>query len=79
MGLREYVVGRLLAFSDWIARPSLGDGERRRLAEWMAAVTLQTLDGYRALLGAVGFHAVAAEDLTDEWRTILRSVALGSR
>jgi hypothetical protein len=38
----------------------------------MAAVTLQTLDGYRALLGAVGFHAVAAEDLTDEWRTILR-------
>jgi sarcosine/dimethylglycine N-methyltransferase len=38
----------------------------------MAAVTLQTLDSYRALLGAAGFRAVAAEDLTDEWRTILR-------
>jgi len=69
---RVLAPGGRLAFSDWIARPSLGDGERRRLAEWMAAVTLQTLDGYRALLGAVGFHAVAAEDLTDEWRTILR-------
>ena len=69
---RVLAPGGRLAFSDWIARPSLDDGERRRLAEWMAAVTLQTLDGYRALLGAVGFHAVAAEDLTDEWRTILR-------
>jgi sarcosine/dimethylglycine N-methyltransferase len=35
-------------------------------------VTLQTLDSYRALVGATGFRAVAAEDLTDEWRTILR-------
>jgi SAM-dependent methyltransferase len=69
---RVLTPGGRLAFSDWIARPSLGDGERRRLAECMASVTLQTLDGYRALLGAFGFHAVAAEDLTDEWRTILR-------
>ena len=69
---RVLAPGGRLAFSDWIARPALGAGERRRLAEWMAAVTLQTLDGYRTLLGAAGFHAVAAEDLTDEWRTILR-------
>jgi sarcosine/dimethylglycine N-methyltransferase len=69
---RVLAPGGRLAFSDWIARPSLGDGERRRLSEWMAAVTLQTLDGYRALVGATGFRAVAAEDLTDEWRTILR-------
>lgn len=62
-----------LAFSDWIARPTLGDGERRRLREWMAATTLQTLDGYRGLLGAAGFHALVAEDLTDEWRQILRA------
>jgi sarcosine/dimethylglycine N-methyltransferase len=64
--------GGRLAFSDWIARPRLGDGERRRLAEWMAAVTLQTLEGYRALLGRVGFTAVEVEDVTDEWRPILR-------
>ena len=69
---RVLAPGGRLAFSDWIARPSLGDGERRRLHAWMAAVTLQTLDGYRTLLGAADFHAVAAEDLTDEWRTILR-------
>lgn len=64
--------GGRLAFTDWIARPTLGDGERRRLREWMAATTLQTLDGYRALLGAAGFRAVTAEDLADEWRAILR-------
>jgi sarcosine/dimethylglycine N-methyltransferase len=70
---RVLAPGGRLAFTDWVARPSLGDGERRRLHEWMAATTLQTLDGYRALLGAAGFHAVTAEDLADEWRTILRT------
>lgn len=64
--------GGRLAFTDWIARPALGDGERRRLEEWMAAVTLPTLEGYRALLGRAGFVSVAAEDLSDEWRAILR-------
>ena len=61
-----------LAFSDWIAHAGLGDLERARLEEWMAAVTLQSLHGYRALLGRAGFHAVQAEDLTDEWRAILK-------
>jgi len=70
---RVLAPGGRLAFSDWIARPSLGDGERRRLRDWMAAVTLQTLDGYRALLGRAGFRSVAAEDLSDEWRTIVKA------
>ncbi len=65
--------GGRLAFSDWIAQPRLGDGERRRLQEWMAATTLQTFDGYRTLLGRAGFTAVEAEDLSDEWRPILRA------
>jgi ubiquinone/menaquinone biosynthesis C-methylase UbiE len=69
---RVLAPGGRLAFTDWVARPSLGDGERRRLREWMAATTLQTLDGYRTLLGAAGFHAVTAEDLADEWRAVLR-------
>jgi len=69
---RVLVVGGRLAFSDWIAHAGLGDLERRRLEEWMAAVTLQSLDGYRALLGRAGFHAIQAEDLTDEWRAILK-------
>lgn len=70
---RVLVPGGRLAFTDWVARPTLGDGERRRLNEWMAATTLQGLDGYRALLGAAGFRAVTVEDLADEWRTILRA------
>lgn len=69
---RVLVPGGRLVFTDWVARSALGDGERRRLKEWMAAVTLQTLDTYRALLGAAGFIAVTAHDLADEWRAILR-------
>jgi ubiquinone/menaquinone biosynthesis C-methylase UbiE len=64
--------GRRLAFSDWIARPRLADNERRRLFEWMAAVSLQSIDGYRALLARAGFDGVAAEDLSEEWIGILR-------
>ena len=70
---RVLAPGGRLAFTDWVARPALGDGERRRLHEWMAAATLQTLDGYRALLGATGFAAVTAEDLADERRAVLRT------
>src|SRR5262249_14378256 len=46
--------------------------ERQRLWEWMAATTLQTLEGYRLLLGRAGFSAVEAEDLSGEWRAIVR-------
>jgi sarcosine/dimethylglycine N-methyltransferase len=70
---RVLVPGGRLAFTDWVARPSLGDGERRRLQDWMAATTLQSFDGYRTLLGAAGFVAVTADDLIDDWRTILRA------
>jgi SAM-dependent methyltransferase len=70
---RVLVPGGRLVFTDWVARATLGDGERRRLEDWMAATTLQSLAGYRALLGAAGFHAVTAEDLADEWRAILRA------
>ena len=69
---RVLVPGGRLVFTDWVARASLGDGERRRLEDWMAATTLQTLDGYRGLLGAAGFHGVTVEDLADEWRAVLR-------
>jgi len=70
---RVLAPGGRLAFSDWIARPALGEGERRRLEEWMAATTLQSLDGYRGLIGAAGFRTLTVEDLTDEWRGILRA------
>jgi SAM-dependent methyltransferase len=64
--------GGRLAFSDWTARPRLADLERARLWDWMAATTLQTPETYRAMLGDAGFVAVETEDLSDEWRRILR-------
>ncbi len=64
--------GGRLAFSDWITHPGLGDLERARLEEWMAAVTLQSIAGYRTLLGQTGFRSIETEDLTDEWRGTLK-------
>jgi SAM-dependent methyltransferase len=61
-----------LAFTDWIAHSRLTDGERARLASWMAATSIQTLHGYRALLGRAGFAGLEVEDLSLEWRGIVR-------
>jgi len=69
---RVLLPGGRLAFSDWIAKSRLGDGERRRLAEWMAAVTLQSIDSYKAMLAGAGFVSAGAEDLSREWSGILR-------
>lgn len=69
---RVLLPGGRIAFSDWIAHARLGDGERRRLAEWMAAVSLQTIAGYRDLLARTGFIGIEAEDLSAEWIGILR-------
>ena len=69
---RVLLPGGRIAFSDWIATARLGDGERRRLDEWMAAVTLQSIQSYKALLAGAGFVAVGAEDLSSEWIAILR-------
>ncbi|HET8579046.1 MAG TPA: methyltransferase domain-containing protein [Methylomirabilota bacterium] len=69
---RVLLPGRRLAFTDWIAHARLADGERRRLAEWMAAVSLQTIAGYRELLARAGFVGIEAEDLSAEWVGILR-------
>src|SRR5713226_3390160 len=69
---RVLLPGGRIAFSDWIAHARLGDGERRRLAEWMAAVSLQTIAGYRDLLARAGFDGIHAEDLSAEWIGILR-------
>ena len=68
---RVLKLGARLAFTDWVARPRLEDNERRRLEEWMAAVTLQSIDGYRELLARAGFARVEAEDLSTEWIGIL--------
>jgi SAM-dependent methyltransferase len=69
---RVLAAGGRLAFTDWVARRTLAEGERRQLQAWMAATAIQTLDGYRALLGDAGFRAIEVEDLWDDWRPILR-------
>jgi ubiquinone/menaquinone biosynthesis C-methylase UbiE len=69
---RVLAPGGRIAFTDWVATPRLGDDERRRLGAWMAAVSVQTIDSYRAMLGRAGFLAVETEDLSAEWTSILR-------
>jgi SAM-dependent methyltransferase len=69
---RVLAPGGRLAFTDWIAHPRLGERERDRLWQWMAATTLQGLDAYRTLLGRAGFRAIDAEDVSAEWRQVLR-------
>jgi sarcosine/dimethylglycine N-methyltransferase len=69
---RVLLPGGRIAFSDWIAMPRLGDGERRKLTEWMSAVTLQSIEGYRALLARAGFAAIEADDLSAEWVGVLK-------
>ncbi|MCI0546247.1 MAG: methyltransferase domain-containing protein [Candidatus Rokubacteria bacterium] len=69
---RVLLPGGRLAFSDWIATGRLGDGERRALADWMAADGIQTIAGYLGILGRSGFAALAVEDLSAAWTVILR-------
>ncbi len=69
---RVLAPGGRIAFTDWIATPRLADNERARLATWMAAVAIQSVAGYRALLARTGFEGVEAEDLSAEWIGILR-------
>jgi ubiquinone/menaquinone biosynthesis C-methylase UbiE len=70
---RVLVPGGRLAFTDWIAHGRLADAERERLDRWMAATTLQSLDSYRVLLGRAGFGSVEAEDISNDWRPVLRA------
>ncbi len=70
---RVLIPGGRLVFTDWVAHGRLADAERARLHEWMAATTLQSFEGYRALVGHAGFGTVEAEDLSPEWRMVLRA------
>src|SRR2546425_2079984 len=70
---RILVPGGRFVFTDWIARATPRERERARLAEWMAATTPQSLDGYPALLGRAGVVPVETEDLSDEWRPLVKA------
>lgn len=69
---RVLASGGRLAFTDWTAGPRLASRERSQLREWMAAIGIESLEGHRRLLARVGFGGIEAEDLSVEWRRILR-------
>jgi SAM-dependent methyltransferase len=65
--------GGCLAFTDWIALAELGDEERQSLAQGIAFRAVHTAEEYRGLVAGAGFDPVEAEDLSDQWRDILRA------
>lgn len=69
---RVLAPGGRLAFTDWTAGPKLSPRQRSHLQKWMAAVHVESLDGYQQLLARAGFAGIEAEDLTGEWRWIMR-------
>ena len=64
--------GGRLAFSDWACHAPLDADDAALMWQGMAAQTLQSLDGYRALLERAGFTGIAIEDMTETWGPILR-------
>lgn len=69
---RVLAPGGRIAFSDWVATPALKEVERDGLRNWIAAYNVETVNGYRVLLERAGFVGVTIEDLSPEWRAILR-------
>lgn len=69
---RVLAPGGRIAFTDWIAKPGLSDTDRASLRSGIAAVGIETIESYRALLAGAGFQAIEAEDLSEEWEPILR-------
>ncbi len=64
--------GGKLAFTDWLAGPALGDSDRTRLADGIAAIAIHDAGSYRRFIEAAGFRDVAMQDLSPMWRRILR-------
>jgi ubiquinone/menaquinone biosynthesis C-methylase UbiE len=63
--------GGAVAFTDILHRPGLSEGEMARLTREMAFPTLESLDGYRALLESHGCSVTACDDLSAHWAAIL--------
>lgn len=64
--------GGVIAFTDILRREALTDADEARLQAEMAFPTLETLDGYVALLESHGFAILHREDLSMLWATILQ-------
>jgi ubiquinone/menaquinone biosynthesis C-methylase UbiE len=63
--------GGVIAFTDILRRGDLSQQEMARLSAEMTFPTLETLDGYAALLERHGCTLRTRDDLSDEWARIL--------
>ena len=63
--------GGRLAFTDWTPDAPLAAADADLLWRGMAAQTLQSVTGYRALLERAAFRIVSVDDLTRDWGVIL--------
>ena len=60
--------GGTLAFTDWIEGPSgLSEDEAKRINLFMKFPYMESLDGYKKLIGNAGLTLVSAEDITAEF------------
>lgn len=63
--------GGVVAFTDILRRDRLPDEEMQRLRQHMTFPTLETIDGYAALLMRQGCKLATCEDLGEQWSRIL--------
>jgi ubiquinone/menaquinone biosynthesis C-methylase UbiE len=63
--------GGVIAFTDILRRPALSDDEMARLTREMTFPTLESADGYAALLESRGCTVLARDDLSAQWARIL--------
>ena len=61
-----------LAFTDWIANQPLSAADAQLMWDGMAIQPLRSIPDYRSLVESAGFSVISAEDLTEEWRPILK-------
>ncbi|HJZ97247.1 MAG TPA: methyltransferase domain-containing protein, partial [Candidatus Solibacter sp.] len=61
----------IIAFTDILRKPALTDAEMERVGREMTFPSLETLEGYTALLERQQCSAVARDDLSEQWAQIL--------
>jgi cyclopropane fatty-acyl-phospholipid synthase-like methyltransferase len=61
-----------LAFTDWVANQPLSAADAQLMWDGMAIQPLRSIPDYRSLVESAGFSVISAEDLTEEWRPILK-------
>jgi sarcosine/dimethylglycine N-methyltransferase len=64
--------GGRIAFTDWVAHRPLSDTDKGLMWRGMAVADLYSLESYCGLTSQAGFTVSSVEDLTTDWRVILK-------